>query len=755
MKKNSILLAMTSLLVLSACGGGGSSEANSSALPPKEREFTVLGNEKVDMEVKQGISMRLLRVQGNQNRKKEILAGDDELTATFQAGDEIEILSSSTHILLEAFGNEETLLYSKTGQFRIEVPKGKVAAIYPGLPKGESTISARIPSASELSEIRNLACNPFDVMSIEEYPGSGTTVVQADDSPSIKTQMMFPHAYSNVVTRGEASFFARNAIDGHLDSNGHGDYPYQSWGYDQKDEASFTLYFGRKVALSSIGITLRHDKANNHDTYWASAVIEYDGGELEIEPEDSGDEQEFEFDGDVTTDFIRIRDIVSAKTGQGYAALTEISAYGHDASDDLDAKRQGIVGGFNLKNGPAVRSHAYSAEEVKENADRANAWFLDALDKGSLKVPMYDLNSTETVKLGEFEWKDSIYYSGMSDYILTTGDQAGYDYLKGIGEAAKYRCNSGTYTPHGDHYQIGETFMNLGDIASTSYQAAQPRSNLDWNVAAYPNVPPKVSGDHRDENSRDWSHLSFWWCDALYMALNSYTLMSKITGEDKYVTTAKAGYDYAKGFLYDQEDHLWHRDLTQLSLTNSQDEGAKHKVYWARGNAWVFAALAKELIYLDEADYPEIYDDYLNDYLEMAEALAEHQKDDGLWDVSITPYDKYSGKEITGTCGFLYGYCVGLALGVLDEATYLPMVEKGFETIYETCFINGTDQLGYMQTVGYQPQNYVSEEFSKVITNEFGMGLFLLASSAFMRLCDDYEAVPLLPDAGAQGYYYS
>ena len=755
MKRNNTLLLLTSLFVLSSCGGGSVSSSSSSILPPKEREFTVLGNEKVDMEVAPGISMRLLRVEGNQNRKREILTGEDELTATFLAGDEIEILSSSSYILLEAFGNEETLLYSKSGQFKIEVPKGKNAAIYPSLPKEATTISAKIPNANELSEIRNLALNPYDVMAIEEYPGSGTTIVQKEDSPSINSESMYPHAYANAITRGEASFFARNAIDGQTNSAGHGDYPYESWGYDQKEEASFTLYFGRPVTLSSIGLTLRHDKANNHDTYWKSATIAYDGGEIEIELEDKGEEQEFTFDKEIVTDFIRIRDIVSAQTGQGYAALTEISAYGYDASMDMEVSRKGVVGGFNLRNGPAVRSSLYSADEIKENVDRANAWFLDSIEKGSLKIPMYDITSTETVKLGEFEWKDSVYYSGLMDYVLTTGDKDGYSYLKGIGEAAKYRCNGGTYTPHGDHYQIGETFMNLADIAGTSYQYKQPKDNLDWNLASYPNVPPKVSGDHRDDNSRDWSHLSFWWCDALYMALNSYTMMSAITGEEKYVTTAKEGYDYAKNSLYDKEDHLWHRDLTQLSLTNSKDGGEQHKVYWSRGNAWVFAALAKELIYLDENEYPDIYDAYYKDYLEMAESLARYQREDGLWNVSITPYKAYEGKEITGTCGFLYGYCVGLALGILDADTYLPMVEKGFETIYETCFIDNTDQLGYMQTVGYQPQNYVSEDFSRKITNEFGMGLFFLASSAFMRLCEDYEATPLLPDSGAQSYFYS
>ena len=54
------------------------------------------------------------------------------------------------------------------------------------------------------------------------------------DSQAISQVSAFPHAYANRVTRNEADFYARNAIDGCKDGTNHGNYPYQSWGYDKK-----------------------------------------------------------------------------------------------------------------------------------------------------------------------------------------------------------------------------------------------------------------------------------------------------------------------------------------------------------------------------------------------------------------------------------------------------------------------------------------------------------------------------------------
>lgn len=61
------------------------------------------------------------------------------------------------------------------------------------------------------------------------------TATKLKDSAAEKLGQVaaYPHAYANRVTRNEVSFFARNAIDGRTESNGHGT-SYPSREYDQK-----------------------------------------------------------------------------------------------------------------------------------------------------------------------------------------------------------------------------------------------------------------------------------------------------------------------------------------------------------------------------------------------------------------------------------------------------------------------------------------------------------------------------------------
>ncbi|MBO5529423.1 MAG: glycoside hydrolase family 88 protein [Bacilli bacterium] len=760
MSRRNSALSLLCLLSLTACGQ--TSSVSSSSQSPIKEEYTAFGNVVHEKELAEGyLNVRHLRI-GAQNKTFEIAHSDDgALESSFQEGDFLSIESASQYILFSGFG-KEVLLYSPRGTFCIEIPKGKLkntSDMQAFL--GNQDIDVRIARASDLSQKRNLAFNPFDQMHIDENNlynsnGTGPTI---DDSKAMGEGAVafFPHAYASRVTRNEVGFFPRNAIDGMENAEGHDGFPYQSWGYDQKEDATFTLYFGRQVELESLGLVLRHDTKNNHDCAWKKATFEYDGGEVEGEFTFTGEEQMVEFDAPIKTTYIRIKDMVAEKgSSQGYAALTELKAYGKETlSENPLAKKRIVHGAFGGLDQNHVRSSILTAD-IEDAVERANNWFLQSVEKGTLKIPMYDITRTETVALGEQEWKDSVYYSGLTDYVLTTGYEYGYDYLKGISQSYKYACNGGDFTPHGDWYQIGETYMQLGDLEGTAYPSLQPRENLDWNIAAYPNAPTGSKNAHMD-SGRDWTHGGWWWCDALYMAMNSYTLMSRITGDEKYVEAAEKAYDYAKGNLYDDHYHLWHRDSTQLSLeTDVADPitGKKYASFWSRGNAWVFAALAKQMLYLDEMEYPELYAKYKADFIEMAESLKEYQREDGLWNVAITPYQKYEGKEITGTCGFIYGFAVGSSLGILD-ASYMDMADLAYETILDECFIGDTDQLGYMQTVGYQPQNYVSEEFTRPITDEFGMGLFLMASSALLRSSGEYEDAHINVGAVRQGYYVS
>ena len=155
------------------------------------------------------------------------------------------------------------------------------------------------------------------------------------------------------------------------------------------------------------------------------------------------------------------------------------------------------------------------------------------------------------VKINDAGWKDAVYYSGLTEAFLTTGDMDGYYFLRGVGNGFSYRVNGGHLTPHGDDYQIGETYLMLDDLLEASYKTAGVFANAEYNLARKMDdkTPPKVTGGEWIDSSRDWSHMGWWWCDALYMAMNTYTLLTLKTGDKKYVEQAYEGYKYWKGNL--------------------------------------------------------------------------------------------------------------------------------------------------------------------------------------------------------------
>ncbi|WP_334332202.1 hypothetical protein [Companilactobacillus sp. HBUAS59544] len=111
---------------------------------------------------------------------------------------------------------------------------------------------ARLATAEELKNRVNLAINTYD---------------QHDENGA------FPHASANAETRNETVFFAKNAIDGICANKKHGSYPFQSWGVDRREDAEFTLDFGRLVEIDQINFVLRADYP--HDVNWSSIEVRF------------------------------------------------------------------------------------------------------------------------------------------------------------------------------------------------------------------------------------------------------------------------------------------------------------------------------------------------------------------------------------------------------------------------------------------------------------------------------------------------
>ena len=185
-------------------------------------------------------------------------------------------------------------------------------------------------------------------------------------------------------------------------------------------------------------------------------------------------------------------------------------------------------------------------------------------------------------------------------------------------------------------------------------------------------------------------------------------------------------YDY----LYDPEEHLWYRDgrfVIQEDGSGPRTENG-FKVFWSRGNGWVFAGLAQVLDVMP-TDYPD-RPRYEELFREMAAALVAIQGEDGLWRSSLHDPEEFSTPESSGTGFFTYGLAWGVNNGLLDPATYLPAMRKGWEGLNWAVQPDG--RIGWVQQIGYDPRSVTADD-----SMAYGTGAFLLAGSEMLKLASE------------------
>lgn len=600
----------------------------------------------------------------------------------------------------------ETLLFAPTGQFEFIVPD--VAIAYPqNAFMQDVTIEARIALPQELQTYRNVACNPYDFRYRAERGPANEKMPQ--ESPVIASGELraFPHAYANRVTRNEAIFHPRNAIDGIITTgSGHSSFPYQSWGYGQHDDSEFIVYFGRPVLIDSIELVLRADysgKQKEHDTYWQSADIVFsDGSHETVHPVKGGQPQAFRVKPH-KTESIRLRNLIRAMRddSENWAALVELQAWGHEVMEKLE-NPVAVKHGFRydpMTEQPLVKTDAFHAADIATVMRNVLAY------------------TKSTFRSDGDSWEDGVFHVGCTDAFLTTGDWAYYLYSRHVAECHRYLVNNGNPTNNGDFYCIGQSYITLAQLA--------PRSDKLRNIIACTEFNVK-------QNTVDYH-----WIDAIFMSAAVYTQLARLTNHPEYIDCEFSSYKTWREKLFDKESGLWYRDSRFVGKRTKQDR----KIFWSRGDAWVFAALARQLVYLPNHD-SDVFRQYEQDFKIMAKALKSCQRDDGTWNSNLDDPLHAGGMETTGTAGFLYGFAIGVQYGFLDKAEYLPVTLKAYNALTTTCMI-APGRIGYMQVGSDSPNNYHDETFTKMRSNRFGVGLFLLGASALMRMCDDYQP-PLL-----------
>jgi rhamnogalacturonyl hydrolase YesR len=266
---------------------------------------------------------------------------------------------------------------------------------------------------------------------------------------------------------------------------------------------------------------------------------------------------------------------------------------------------------------------------------------------------------------------------------------------------------------HADDHCVIQAYLNLYEQRREARMLAPARARFDAILAQ----PADATLDWGTPRCLDrWS-----WCDALFMGPMSWLMMGRVTGERRYVDFMHREWAETTARMYHPVDHFYARDESYLDL---REPNGRH-IYWARGNGWVVAGLARVLAHLSPQD--PLYPRYRTQYLEMMQAALAAQQPDGLWRPGLLDPVAHQARETSGSSFMTFALAWGVRTGLLDRARIEPAVRKAWNAL-STC-VNDEGKLEHVQPIGAAPEGFEPEH-----TEPFGVGAFLLAGSEVYRL---------------------
>ncbi len=313
-------------------------------------------------------------------------------------------------------------------------------------------------------------------------------------------------------------------------------------------------------------------------------------------------------------------------------------------------------------------------------------------------------------------WHVAAYHTGNMEAYRLTQDTAYLNYsLKWAGhnqwkgakseDKAQWKYSYGEtdeYVLFGDWQVCFQTYADLYAIEPDTQRIARAREVMEY----------QMSTDRKDY---------WWWADGLYMVMPVMTKLNAITGNPLYLEKLHEYWTYADSLMYDTEDALYYRDGKYLYPAHKTANGKKD--FWARGNGWVLAALAKVLDVLPQDN--AYRDEYVSRFRTMAQALAACQQPEGYWTRSLLDPAHAPGPETSGTAFFTYGLLWGVNHGLLDKETYAPVILKAWNYLSKVA-LQPDGSVGYVQPIGEKA--IPGQVVDAGSTADFGVGAFLLAA---------------------------
>jgi rhamnogalacturonyl hydrolase YesR len=318
---------------------------------------------------------------------------------------------------------------------------------------------------------------------------------------------------------------------------------------------------------------------------------------------------------------------------------------------------------------------------------------------------------------GPLHWAMAPLYDGLIDASLVTGDPKYLAAVMRAGRLVDWRPGPNTY--HADDHAAGHPFLRIYLMDAREPERLQPWKDRFDEILNKP-ISEKLSFTESPKTPGVQPTDRWTWSDALYMAPPTLALLSKATRDERYMKFADTEFKHTYEALFDKQENLFYRDARFVAQRTPNGE----KVFWSRGNAWVYAGLTYVLDTLPK-DWPE-REFYVNVFRQMSPAVLETQQRDGFWYPSLKDPAHVPTTETSGSALFVLGLAWGVREGILDKAQYWPAVERGWRAIESKITPEGA--VTFVQPVGAAPEPFDPE--SRVA---YGTGAVLMAGAEILR----------------------
>lgn len=371
-------------------------------------------------------------------------------------------------------------------------------------------------------------------------------------------------------------------------------------------------------------------------------------------------------------------------------------------------------------------------QDVKALADKVTDFQISTFDEHNLyralstpvKNRMKKQGVTVPAKYHDLLWHMGALYAGMDQWRSISKTEEINDFLMMIGERNDWSLHKRPY--HADDHAVGQYYLSFYQEFADSAMMRPTQERFDWILANRKTGSLEWDFNaHRNKNSDiepTDCHNRWGWCDALFMAPPVWARLAKVTGDEKYLEFMDEEYHATYDLLWDKKEKLFWRDSGFFPKREENGE----KLFWARGNGWVFGGLALMIPDLPEGWKGRKF--YIKLYKQMAKSIMECQREDGTWSMGLLGgVEGYPIKETSGTSFYVYGLSWGVNNGILDREKYEPVIYKGWQALTECVTDEGL--LGYVQPVGAAPGDSYADK-----TEVYGVGAFLAASTEVYKL---------------------